>query len=144
MITKNLISAGAIVSALRKISEKLDILNVKTEKRLLSGSTDGKQIKVVATATPGTLIHTAQTSITVGEYDEIYLYAINSSGASVKLTIEWGTATAPDGNIEITIPAEAGYTLVVPGLLLQNGMTVKAFAGTANVILINGYIKKLN
>lgn len=141
----NKISIGAIVSALRKVSEKLDILNVKAEKkRLLSGSTDGKQIKVVATATPGTLIHTAQTSITPGEYDEIYLYAVNSSGASVKLTIEWGTATAPDGNIEITIPAEAGYTLVVPGLLLQNGMTVKAFAGTANVILINGYIKKLN
>lgn len=136
---------GAIVSAIRKVGEKLDILNVKADKkRLLSGSTDGKQIKVAATATPGTLIHTARTSTNIGEYDEIWLYAVNSSSASVKLTIEWGTATAPDGNIEMTIPAEAGYTLVVPGLILQNGMTVKAFAGTANVILINGYINKLD
>ena len=75
------------------------VLMRNDQKRLLSASTDGKQIKVVATATPGTLIHTARTSIAPGEYDEIYLYAVNSSGAGVKLTIEWGTATAPDGNI---------------------------------------------
>ena len=131
-----------IINAIIKVREA--ILTTIEKKQILNGSIDGKQIKVVATATPVTLIHTARPSINVGEYDEIYLYAVNSSGAGVKLTIEWGTATAPDGNIEITIPAEAGYTLVVPGLLLQNGMTVKAFAGTANVILINGYIKKLN
>ena len=75
--------------------------------------------------------------------DEIWLYAVNSSASSVKLTIEWGEATAPDGNIEITIPAESGYTLVVPGLLLQNGLTIRAFAGTANVILINGYVNRI-
>jgi len=34
--------------------------------------------------------------------------------------------------------------LVVPGLLLQNGLTVRAFAGTANVILINGYVNRID
>ena len=110
-------------------------------KVLLSGSTNGKQIKVAATATAGTLLHTAVAG--TSSLDEVWLYAVNSSASSVKLTIEWGEATAPDGNIEITIPAESGYTLVVPGLLLQNGLTIRAFAGTANVILINGYVNRI-
>lgn len=111
-------------------------------KVLLSGSTQGKQIKVAATATPGTTIHTAVSGTT--DLDEIWLYAVNSSASAVKLTIEWGEATAPDGNIEVTLAAEDGYQLVVPGLLLQNGLVVKAFAGTADVILINGYVNRID
>lgn len=109
-------------------------------KRKLSGSTDGKQIKVVATATAGTTIHTAVAGTTAGTFDEVWLWAVNSSTTAVKLTIEWGEATAPDGNIEITIQGESGYLLVIPGLILQNGMVVKAFAATANVIVINGFV----
>ena len=112
-------------------------------KRKLSGSTDGKQIKVVATATAGTTIHTAVAGTTAGTFDEVWLYAVNSSSSPVKLTIEWGEATAPDGNIEVTIAAEAGYQLIIPGLILQNGMVVKAFAGTANVILIGGFVNSI-
>jgi hypothetical protein len=108
-------------------------------KSKLSGSTDGKQIKVVATATAGTTIHTADATA----LDEIWLWAVNSSAADVKLTIEWGEATAPDGNIEVTIPAESGYVLVIPGLLLTNSLVVKAFAASANVILINGYVNRI-
>ena len=110
-------------------------------KVLLSGCTNGKQIKVAATATAGTTIHTATSG--TSNLDEIWLYAVNSSSSSVKLTIEWGEATAPDGNIEVTVPAEDGYMLVAPGLLLQNSLVVKAFAGTANVILINGYVNRI-
>lgn len=106
----------------------------------LSGSTDGKQIKVVQTATAGTTIHTADSTA----LDEIWLYCVNSSSSSVKLTIEWGEATAPDGNIEITIPPESGYTLVVPGLILTNSLVVKAFAASANVLLINGYVNRIS
>jgi hypothetical protein len=106
----------------------------------LSGSTDGKQIKVAATATAGTTIHAADATA----LDEIWLYCVNSSTSAVKLTIEWGEATAPDGNVEVTIPPEAGYTLVVPGLLLTNSLVVKAFAGTANVLLINGYVNRIS
>lgn len=110
-------------------------------KHLLSGSTKGKQIKVVATATAGTLIHAAVAS--ASDLDEIWLYAVNSSTSAVKLTVEWGEATAPDGNIEVTIPAEGGYILVAPGLLLQDSLEVRAFAGTANVILINGFVNRI-
>ena len=106
----------------------------------LSGSTDGKGIKITQTATAGDTIHTAHATA----LDEIWLWAANSSSSDVKLTIEWGEATAPDGNIEVTIPSEQGLVLVIPGLLLTNSLVVKAFAGTANVILIHGYINRIS
>ena len=106
----------------------------------LSGSTDGKAVKVAATATAGTTIHTAHST----SLDEIWLYAHNSSSASVKLTLEWGEATAPDGNIEINIGSEGtGLVLVSPGLLLTNSLVVKAFAGTANVVTLTGYVNRI-
>ena len=109
----------------------------------LSGSTDGKAIKVVATATAGTTIHTAVSG--TSSLDEIWLYAHNSSASAVKLTLEWGEATAPDGNIEINIGAEGtGLVLVAPGLLLQNSLVVKAFAGTANVVTLTGYVNRIS
>jgi len=111
-------------------------------KELLSGSTQGKGILVAATATAGTLIHTAVSGTT--DLDEIWLYGVNTHSADIKLTLEWGEATEPNGNIEITVPTEAGLMLLVPGLLLQNGLTVKAFAGTANEIVIHGYANKID
>lgn len=110
-------------------------------KQLLSGGTNGKNIKVVQTATAGTLIHTAVTGTT--NFDEVWLWAQNTDTVDRKLTIEWGEATAPDGNIEVTIPAESGPVLVIPGWLLQNGLTIKAFAATANVVVVNGYVNRI-
>jgi len=113
-------------------------------KQILSGSTDGKAVKVAATATAGTTIHTGSTTTTT--LDEVWLYAVNSSASAVKLTIEWGEATAPDGNIELSVAAESGLVLVVPGLLIKGNATalvVKAFAATANVICIHGYVNQI-
>jgi hypothetical protein len=112
-------------------------------KRLLSGSTNGKAIKVVQTATAGTTIHTAVSG--TSDIDEVWLYAHNSSSATVKLTLEWGEATVPDGHIEINIGAEGtGLVLIAPGLLLQNSLVIKAFAGTANVVTITGYVNRIS
>ena len=111
-------------------------------KVLLSGSTQGKGIKVVETATAGTTIHTAVSGTT--DLDEVWLWAVNSDTSPRKLTLEWGEATAPDGNIEVTIPAEDGLVLVAPGLLLQNGLVVKAFAAAANVVIIHGYVNRMD
>lgn len=111
-------------------------------KQLLSGSTNGKGILVAATATAGTLIHTAVSG--TSSLDEIWLYANNTSASAVKLTLEWGEATAPNGNIEINIGAEGtGMILIAPGILLQNALTVRAFAATANVINIFGYVNRI-
>jgi hypothetical protein len=112
-------------------------------KRKLSGSTDGMGIKVVQTATAGDTIHTAVAGTDAGTYDEIYLYAYNSHTAAVELTIEYGDATAPDHNIKIQIPAKVGLVPILPGLILQNGKTVKAFAAVANVITLSGFANSM-
>jgi hypothetical protein len=113
-------------------------------KKKLSGSTDGLAIKVTGTGTGSTVtVHTAVAGTTAGVFDEIWLYANNTSTSAVKLTLEWGTATAADGNIELTIAAESGLVLVVPGLILQNSKVVKAFAATADVILLTGYVNAI-
>ena len=110
----------------------------------LSGSTDGLPIKVTGTATAGAVtVHTAVSGTTVGTFDEIWVYANNTSATAVKLTVEYGTATAADGNIELTIAAESGLVLVIPGLILQNSRVVKAFAATADVILLTGYVNSI-
>ena len=104
----------------------------------------GLGVLVAATATAGTAVHTASaTSTTV---DEIWLYAVNTSTSAVKLTIEWGEATAPNGNIELTVAAESGLVLVTPGLVMQGNATakvVRAFAATTNVIVIHGYVNRI-
>ena len=113
-------------------------------KQILSSSTDGRAIKVVATATVGTTINTGSTTTTT--LDEIWLYAVNTSASSVKLTIEWGDATAPDSNIEVTVQPEAGLVTVIPGLLIKGNATalvVRAFAATANVICIHGFVNQI-
>jgi hypothetical protein len=109
-------------------------------KQKLSGSTDGKAIKVAATATAGTTIHTAHATA----LDEIWLYAHNSSASTVKLTLEFGGTAAPDDHIEINIGAEGvGLVLVSPGLILTNSLVVRAFAGTANVVTLTGYVNRI-
>ena len=114
-------------------------------KQLLSGSTGGRLIKVAATATTGTTIHATGTSSSI--IDEIWLYAVNSSASNVKLTIEFGGTSAPDDLIELTVTAESGLVLVVPGLVLAGtgsaARTVTAFAATANVISIGGYVNRI-
>ena len=112
-------------------------------KRKLSGSTNGKPIKVVETATAGTLIHTAVEGTTAGTFDEIYLYAQNNHTGSVTVTIEFGGATAPDQNIIFTLAVKAGLQLIIPRLILQNEATIKVFASTGNVVCISGFINSI-
>ena len=107
----------------------------------LSGSTNGRMIKVVATATAGTTIHTAGSGTT--NIDEVWLWAVNSDTITRKLTIEWGGTTAPDDTITVDIPPQGGLILVAPGLLIQNSLVIKAFAAAANVVTITGYVNRI-
>jgi hypothetical protein len=113
------------------------------KKRKLSGSTDGTGIKVVQTATAGTTIHQAVAGTTAGTFDEIWLWAYNGHTAAVTLTIEFGGATVPDQNIVVTLAAKSGLVPIIPGLILQNGLYVKAFASTANVVTLTGFVNTI-
>lgn len=109
-------------------------------KRKLSGSTDGKPIKVAATATAGTLVHTAVAGTTPGTFDEVWLWASNGHSAAVLLTIEYGDATSPDSLFVIDLPQKVGLVPILPGLILQNGLTVRVFAPVANVVNVVGFV----
>lgn len=108
----------------------------------LSGGANGLMVPVVATSSPGTTVHTAVATTGADNWDEIYLWAVNSTTAAVKLTVQWGGTTSPANDMEVTIPGEAGLYLVVPGLPIQNGLLVRAFAGTASVVNVAGYVNQ--
>ncbi len=54
----------------------------------LLGSTDGRGIKVAATASPGTAIHTAISGTGADNFDELYLEAYNSDTTARTLTYD--------------------------------------------------------
>ena len=113
----------------------------------LSSSTDGRAIKVVATAiaTSPTLIHTGSSTATT--YDEVWIYAQNNHSADVALRLGFGGVTDPDDIIEYTVKTKAGLYLIVPGLVLKGNattaLTIKAAAGTTNVISLSGYVNRI-
>ena len=108
-------------------------------RQLLSGSTNGRGVKVAATATPGTLIHTAHAT----SLDEVWLWCVNSDTVARKLTVEFGGTTSPDDLIEVAIPSESGLVLVSPGLTVTGGVVVRAFAATANVLVVMGHVNRI-
>ena len=106
---------------------------------------DGLGITVVATVTAGTAIHTASSTATT--IDELWLYAANIHSSAVTLTIEYGGVSVTKDLIQQSIAATpSGLVLVCAGLLIKGNATplvVKAFAGTANVILLHGYVNQI-
>jgi len=107
----------------------------------LSGSTNGKGIKIAATSSAGDTIHTAQSG--TDTCDVVTIYAYNSSASAVNLTLQWGGTTSPDDDIKLSIPATSGLTLVCPDLVLRNSLVIKAFAGTTNVVTIHGFVNRV-
>ena len=110
-------------------------------KMVLSGSTNGKGIKVAAVSSPGTTIHTAVTG--TSSWDEIWIYAYNSNSVAENLTLQWGGTSSPDDSITVTLQPYQGLMLVVPGLVLQNSLVLKAFATDANVVIIHGFVNRI-
>jgi hypothetical protein len=105
---------------------------------LSEGTGDGRGILVVGTNTgTATAIHTAHATA----LDEIHLWAFNTHTADLLLTIEWGGTTALGDTIEYTVPTSDGLYMVAPGLPLTN-LVVNAFAGSANLITLFGYVNR--
>ena len=112
--------------------------------RPISGGsiTNGGVVVVGATATPGTVLHIA-TSLT-NIWDEVYLYAYSTAGSAATvvgtdLTIEWGGVDASNQMV-INVEPSCGPVLITPGLLVNNGNKIAAYAETANVINVYGMV----
>lgn len=110
-------------------------------KLLLSGSAYGQPIPINTTASSvATPIHTAVESS--ASFDEIYVYASNFALSNTLLTICWGD-TGSNNQVISTIPSQTGRSLICDGMLLNNGLTVYAFASTTASILIDGFINRI-
>lgn len=106
-----------------------------------SGSVNGKLIKISATSTPGTIIHTAVSGTT--NLDEVWLWVTNNHTATVGLTVEWGGNSSPDDLIQQSIPSKTGLYLLVPGIRVNNGIAIRAFATVANVVNILSNVNRI-
>ena len=113
---------------------------------LLSGSTGGRPIKVVATATAGTTVHATGTSSSV--LDNLYVWAHNSDTVARTLTIEFGGVTDPDDLVvkQVSVPSRVAPMMVLAGQPLAGtgsaARTVAAFASAASVITLTGYVAR--
>ena len=108
-------------------------------------SSSGIPIAVAGTSSGSpTTIHTTQNSATA--FDEIWLYATNTDSSARTLTIQYG-GSATVNQIQQTIPANSGLTLILPGLILSGtgsaGNTITAYASLTNVVNISGYINRV-
>ncbi len=110
----------------------------------LSASVDGRGVKIVATASSGTTIHTAQSGNGDNNYDEVWMWAYNSGTADIEITIQFGGTATPDDDIVVTIPFDAGLVPVLAGLVLQNSLIVRAYAvGNANLVMLHGFVNRI-
>lgn len=115
-------------------------------RKALSGSTHGRQIPVAATATPGTLIHTATAGAADPLCDEIYLWASNTDTVAHTLTVEWGGVGDPTDHMvkALSIPANSARYPISLGEILRNGLVVRAFADSASKINVGGYVNNIS
>lgn len=108
-------------------------------KVLPSGSTNGRPVKIAATATAGTTFHTAHASA----LDEVTMYLSNTDTVDRAVTVEFGGTTSVDDHLKFVVPA--GETiLAVPGIPLTNSLVVRAFAAAANVVTMSGYVNRIS
>jgi len=108
----------------------------------LSASNFGQQILISATVSASANpIHTAAAGTTT--IDEVWLYAYNESTASVLTSINWGGGTEPANINRVSIPPQIGRTLIVDGKIIQNGLTISAYASQSNVVVIDGFVNRI-
>lgn len=112
-------------------------------KQKLSGSTDGRGIKVSSnTAGSGVTVHTSVAGTT--DFDEIWLYAYNSDASTINVTVEFGGTTSPDNTITQSVPAQSGLYLLIPGFPLQNSAVVTVYASKVNVVSMYGFVNRID
>ena len=108
----------------------------------ISGCSDGRGIKITGTASgTANTIHTATS--TAGVIDEVWLYCYNSGSTNLVLSLCLGGTTDPDDIVKITIPAKSGDILVLSGECFNGGVVIKAYADSANYLVIRGYVNRI-
>ena len=110
---------------------------------LTGGAADGTGIKLAVDSGAYTTIHTSSVG-QAGHIDEIWLYGSNTDTSDIKVTLKFGGTDDPDDLIEVTVGAEAGLVLLVPGLILKGGsLVLLGAAATASKVSVFGYVNRI-
>ena len=110
----------------------------------LSSSVNGRPISIAATATPGTLIHTAVSGVGIPPMDEVWIYATNNDTSSRNLTLEWGGTISGVDSFTVGITAKAGLYLLVPGFIVYSGVPIRGYADAASKVTVAGFINRIS
>lgn len=110
--------------------------------KILSGSANGRNISITATATPGTIIHTAISGI--GEVDEIFLEAsaVSSSLTVIGLILELGGTDEVDRQYQ-EIDVGRGPIKILNGRRFDGGVVIRAYKLQAGILTIGGIVNNI-
>lgn len=113
-------------------------VKIVEDKIPLSSSSNGRPIKIGATATPGNTVH-----LSVAGFRDIVTFTVTNTDRSAdhELTIEWGGTTNPDDHIIIFCPA-AETVIAVHEKPIQAGLQVRAFADQADTLILQGSYRR--
>lgn len=109
----------------------------------LSGSTNGLPIKVTGTSSGAAVtVHTAIAGTTLADY--LWLFATNTDTAARTITVAGDNFTDPDDCFckAFSLAASGIPVPILTGQPLRNGLVVGAWAGTANVITLSGWVTR--
>ncbi len=112
-------------------------------RHILSGSTNGRGVRVLgATTSGGVLVHTAYSA--TGGSDEIWVFAHQYGTTSDQtLRIRFGAATDGDEIRQTMLVGNSGLVPILPGIPLANALEVRAFCTTSNEISLYGWVNRV-
>ena len=111
----------------------------------LSAATNGAPIRVVATATTGTTIHTATSSDMPEGCDEVYLWAGNITASPVNGSLYFSSDGTGNKQINFRVPAAFnGPVAVLAGHRVCDGVVISATASVAEAILLWGNVNRMS
>ena len=111
----------------------------------LSAATNGAPIKITATATPGTTIHTATTSDMPEGCDEVWLWVGSTSAAVINATLHISSGALDAQSINFNVPAAYnGPISVLQGHRVCDGVVVTATASVAERINVWGNVNRIS
>lgn len=104
-----------------------------------SGSTNFLPISIssILSSSPDT-IHLASST----NFDEMWLDAYNYSADDGLLTICLG-GTNTHQRMQVPVPTGRGLIPIIKGLKFTGGVTISAFASSANIISVVGFINRI-
>lgn len=111
----------------------------------LSGATNGRVIKVSATATAGTTIHTATSSDMAEGCDEVWLWAGSTHSAGINATLHINSGGDDNQAINFRVPpAYTGPIAILAGHRVCDGVVITATCSVAERVAIWGNVNRIS